>query len=64
VVEFVAHEISAATYLNLMDQYRPCYRAAEHPPLDRRLTAAEYRSAFAAARRAGLRRLDEFAAGR
>jgi putative pyruvate formate lyase activating enzyme len=46
-----------------MDQYRPCYRAAEHPPLDRRLTAAEYRAALAAARRAGLHRLDGFAAG-
>jgi len=47
VVEFLAHEISPATYLNLMDQYRPCYRAAEHPPLDRRVTAAEYRAALA-----------------
>ncbi len=63
VVAFLAREISPVTYLNLMDQYRPCYRAAEHPPLDRRLTAAEYRSAFAAARRAGLHRLDGFAAG-
>jgi len=64
VVEFLAREISPATYLNLMDQYRPCYRAAEHPPLDRRLTAAEYRAALAAAHRAGLHRLDGFAAGR
>jgi putative pyruvate formate lyase activating enzyme len=63
VVEFLAGEISRATYLNLMDQYRPCYRAAEYPPLDRRLTAAEYRAALAAAHRAGLRRLDGFAAG-
>ncbi len=60
VVEFLAREISPETYLNLMDQYRPCYRAAEHPPLDRRLTAAEYRAACAAAHRAGLHRLDGF----
>jgi len=64
VVEFLAREISPATYLNLMDQYRPCYRAAEHPPLDRRLTAAEYRVALAAAHRAGLRRLDGLTASR
>jgi putative pyruvate formate lyase activating enzyme len=58
VVEFLAREISPATYLNLMDQYRPCYRAADYPLLDRRLTAAEYRTAVLAARRVGLHRLD------
>ena len=26
VLDFIAHEISPNTYLNLMDQYRPCYR--------------------------------------
>ena len=64
VVEFLAREISPATYLNLMDQYHPCYRAAEHPPLDRRVTRAEYQAALAAARRVGLDRLDAFAAAR
>jgi putative pyruvate formate lyase activating enzyme len=63
VIEFLAREISPATYLNLMDQYRPCYRAAEHPPLDRRLTGPEYHAALAAAHHAGLHRLDGFAAG-
>jgi hypothetical protein len=33
VLAFIAKEISPNTYLNLMDQYRPCYRADEHPPL-------------------------------
>jgi len=58
VLEFLAREISPATYLNLMDQYHPCYRAADYPPLDRRLTAAEYRAALAVAQRVGLHRLD------
>ena len=58
VLEFLAREISTATYLNLMDQYRPCYRADEYPPLDRRVTFAEYQAALAAARRVGLERLD------
>ena len=49
---------SPATYLNLMDQYRPCYRAADYPLLDRQLTAAEHRTAGLAARRVGLLRLD------
>lgn len=57
-LEFIAHEISTNTYLNLMDQYRPCYRADEYPPLDRPITAAEYRVAVELTKRYGLRRLD------
>ncbi len=58
VLAFLAHEISTDTYLNLMDQYYPCYRADEYPPLDRRVTAAEYRDALALTEKYGLRRLD------
>jgi putative pyruvate formate lyase activating enzyme len=42
----------------LMDQYHPCYRANEYPPLDRPLTSLEYRAALAMAERQGLLRLD------
>jgi putative pyruvate formate lyase activating enzyme len=59
VLAFLANEISRNTYLNLMDQYRPCYRADEYPELDRPITADEYRDALAAAARLGLARLDE-----
>jgi putative pyruvate formate lyase activating enzyme len=59
VLAFLANEISRNTYLNLMDQYRPCYRADEFPELDRPITAQEYRDALAAAARLGLTRLDE-----
>ena len=58
VLAFLAGEISKNTYLNLMDQYRPCYRADEHPELGRSITVDEYRAALAAAERLGLRRLD------
>ncbi|WP_242344965.1 radical SAM protein [Anaeromyxobacter terrae] len=58
VLRFIAEEISPDTYVNLMDQYRPCFRAFEHEPLARRPTAAELHGAREAARRAGLRRLD------
>jgi len=58
VLEFLANRISRNTYLNLMDQYRPCYRADEYPELDRPVTAAEYRTALDSAARLGLRRLD------
>jgi putative pyruvate formate lyase activating enzyme len=58
VFDFIAHEISPNTYLNLMDQYRPCYRADEYAPLNRQITVAEYGTALELAKRYGLRRLD------
>jgi len=58
VAEFIAREISPDTYTNIMAQYYPCYKAYEHPPLDRRITDREYRQAVRAAREAGLKRLD------
>ena len=47
--------ISPNTYINVMDQYRPCYRAVGHPVIGRRITPQEYRRAVEAARGAGLR---------
>jgi len=58
VLSFLADEISTNTYLNLMDQYRPCHRAHEFPDLDRPITSEEYREALAIAARHGLARLD------
>lgn len=58
VLRFVARELSPGTYVNLMDQYRPCYRADENPPLDRPIRRAEFRQALEWARGLGLRRLD------
>jgi len=58
IIEFLAREISPHTYLNLMDQYRPAYRACEYPELSRRITRAEWEQAVAWAREAGLYRLD------
>lgn len=52
--------LSRHTYVNIMGQYRPCYAAIDHPPLNRRPTAGEMRQAFEAARSAGLHRLDGF----
>jgi putative pyruvate formate lyase activating enzyme len=58
VLAFIAGEISPHTYVNLMDQYRPCYRGSGTPPLDRPLTLREYGQALELARRYGLVRLD------
>ena len=58
VLAFLAREVSPRTYLNLMDQYRPCYRAEDYPPLDRPLRAEEYQRALDLAANFGLYRLD------
>lgn len=58
VMRFLAEQISTNTYLNLMGQYRPCYRAGGYPGLDRPIARAEVSEAFAIARRHGLHRFD------
>jgi putative pyruvate formate lyase activating enzyme len=58
VMAFLAREISAHTYVNVMDQYRPCGSAPKDETINRRLTSKEYQEAVASARRAGLTRLD------
>jgi len=58
VVKFIAEEISKKTYINIMDQYHPCFKAFEHPPLNRRLTQQEYADAVQTAIDAGLTRID------
>jgi len=46
------------TFLNIMDQYRPCHKAYDFPELSRGITGEEYQDAVAAAQRAGLARCD------
>jgi putative pyruvate formate lyase activating enzyme len=58
VLAFLAREISTNTYLNLMDQYYPCYRADEYPLLARPITGAEYDQALKLTEQYGLHRLD------
>jgi putative pyruvate formate lyase activating enzyme len=58
VFRFLAEEISTNTYLNVMAQYRPAFRARKFPPFDRSLTREEYRHAIQLAKTYGLNRLD------
>jgi putative pyruvate formate lyase activating enzyme len=59
IIQFLSKQISTNTYLNLMDQYHPAYKASQFPELDRRITHTEYQSAIEAAHSCGLHRLDE-----
>ncbi|HIC86032.1 MAG TPA: radical SAM protein [Desulfobacterales bacterium] len=58
VAEFISKEISPNTYINVMDQYRPCGEVHGDDIIGRRLTASEFRKAVEATKAAGLHRLD------
>jgi putative pyruvate formate lyase activating enzyme len=58
IMSFIAREISPETYVNIMDQYRPCHLACHDGRIGRSITAREYARALQSAARAGLRRLD------
>lgn len=58
VLRFIAEELSPNTYVNLMDQYRPAFRAPDYPPLDRALAEGEFEAILQRARRLGLHRVD------
>ena len=53
-VRWVASELGPDTFVNIMAQYRPMFRANEFPPLNRRITSAEFGQAMRWAREAGL----------
>ncbi|MFW6111470.1 MAG: radical SAM protein [Candidatus Bipolaricaulota bacterium] len=55
VLKFLAKEISEDTYVNLMKQYRPCWKASEFGELNRRITRDEFYRAKDLATELGLR---------
>jgi len=67
IFDWMAREVSPDTFVNIMGQYRPCFRvgapdgngARRFAHIDRAPRVAEIQEARAAARRAGLWRFDE-----
>ncbi|MFQ5996181.1 MAG: radical SAM protein [Dehalococcoidales bacterium] len=59
VVRFLAQEVSTDTYLNIMAQYRPCYKAFAIPQLARPVNRQEFSEAIDLAHQQGLSRLDK-----
>ena len=60
VMEFLAHNISRNTYVNIMAQYIPHYKAVGHPLLGRRIRTSEYYEALQISIEAGLTRIQAF----
>ncbi len=56
VLRYIAEEISVHSYVNIMDQYRPEYRARDFKEITRRITRKEYLEAVQTAKRVGLYR--------
>lgn len=59
VMRFLAEEISPNTFINVMGQYHPCYRAKDIAPLDRPLFSEELLQVRQQARKAGLSRFSD-----
>jgi len=58
VIEWIAKHLPKETYLNLMSQYGPTYKAFDYPEISRRITGEEYLDAINWAKAAGLTNLD------
>lgn len=55
IMEFLAREISPNTFVNVMEQYRPMFHAADFTEIARRPTSAEYLHVLRHAQSLGLR---------
>lgn len=58
VIDFLVSEISPNTFINVMDQYRPMYKALAHPGINRYPTRAEFMEVYSYASDRGLRLAD------
>ncbi|MDH5405531.1 MAG: radical SAM protein [Candidatus Aminicenantes bacterium] len=57
-VQWVAENLPHDTYVNIMGQYRPEFKAFDYPEISRRINTEEYRRSLAWAQQYGLTRLD------
>jgi putative pyruvate formate lyase activating enzyme len=58
VIAWIARNLPKNTYVNIMSQYRPYYKARDYPKIARRITSEEYREVVDMARKEGLTNLD------
>lgn len=59
-MRFIAREISRNTCVNIMDQYRPAYRAFEDKRISRRTSGDEFNAAVEVAVQEGLTRIEGY----
>ncbi len=57
VLRFIKEEVSENTFINIMGQYRPFYKAFDHPELSKAITSREHRRYVEFAEQIGLKRV-------
>ena len=57
IFRFIATDVAPTTFVNVMEQYRPCYKADELPEIARRISGEEFDRALAYAHEEGLERV-------
>ncbi len=57
VLRWIANNLPKDTYVNIMSQYTPMFKAVDYPEIARRITRTEYQNAVHVARHAGLTNL-------
>jgi putative pyruvate formate lyase activating enzyme len=58
VMGWIAEKLPKDTYVNIMVQYNPLYKAYDYPEISRRITGPEYKRAVDRAKAVGLTNLD------
>lgn len=57
IFKFLSQSVSKNVFLNIMDQYRPCFKATLHPKLSRTITKEEFKEAVKLAKKYGLNKI-------
>jgi putative pyruvate formate lyase activating enzyme len=58
IIDFLANEISNNTFVNIMEQYRPAFKARDFPEINRPITHKEFNTVYEYAKKRGLRLAD------
>jgi putative pyruvate formate lyase activating enzyme len=58
IMEWIAENLPKDTYINIMAQYNPVYKAYDYPEISRRITRKEYKKVVNRAKELGLTNLD------
>jgi len=58
IMEWIAENLPKGTYINIMAQYTPQFKAYDYPELSRRITSEEYIKVVNKAQEVGLTNLD------
>jgi len=58
VISWIAENLPKNTYVNIMSQYRPLYKAKNHPTIARRISKEEYKAVVVWGIQAGLTNMD------